>query len=99
LELSSSKELLNSKANHSDHHCGTTPWRVELARCVNSPRFRLLYDIHQMQIMEGDVIRMIRPAARSDDLPPTGRSHLHRLTITPNQDHLPRTHPMIRAGG
>ena len=27
---------------------------------VGSPRFKLLYDIYHMQIMEGDVIRTIR---------------------------------------
>lgn len=50
-------ELLNSKVNHPDYQCDTTPWGVELAKRVNSPRFGLLYDIYHMQIMEGDVIR------------------------------------------
>jgi hydroxypyruvate isomerase len=53
-------ELLNSKVNHKDYHCDTTPWGVELCKRVNSPRFKLLYDIYHMQIMEGDVIRTIR---------------------------------------
>ena len=35
-------------------------WGVELCKRVNSPRFKLLYDIYHMQIMEGDVIRTIR---------------------------------------
>jgi len=52
-------ELLNSKVNHPDYQCDTTPWGVELVRRVESPRFKLLYDIYHMQIMEGDVIRMI----------------------------------------
>ena len=52
-------ELLNSKVNHPDYQCDTTPWGVELVRRVDSPRFKLLYDIYHMQIMEGDVIRMI----------------------------------------
>ncbi len=53
-------ELLNSKVNHPDYQCDTTPWGVELCKRVNSPRFKLLYDIYHMQIMEGDVIRTIR---------------------------------------
>jgi hydroxypyruvate isomerase len=53
-------ELLNSKVNHPDYHCDHTAWGVQLCQRVNSPRFKLLYDIYHMQIMEGDVIRTIR---------------------------------------
>ena len=53
-------ELLNSKVDHLDYQCDHTPWGVELVKRVNSPRFKLLYDIYHMQIMEGDVIRTIR---------------------------------------
>jgi len=53
-------ELLNSKVDHADYQCDRTPWGVELVKRVDSPRFRLLYDIYHMQIMEGDVIRTIR---------------------------------------
>jgi hydroxypyruvate isomerase len=53
-------ELLNSKVDHHDYQCDHTPWGVELVKRVNSPRFKLLYDIYHMQIMEGDVIRTIR---------------------------------------
>jgi hydroxypyruvate isomerase len=53
-------ELLNSKVNHKDYQCDHTAWGVELCKRVNSPRFKLLYDIYHMQIMEGDVIRTIR---------------------------------------
>ena len=53
-------ELLNSKVNHKDYMCDHTPWGVELVKKVGSPRFKLLYDIYHMQIMEGDVIRTIR---------------------------------------
>jgi hydroxypyruvate isomerase len=53
-------ELLNSRVDHSDYMCDRTPWGVALARRVGSERFRLLYDIYHMQIMEGDVIRTIR---------------------------------------
>jgi hydroxypyruvate isomerase len=52
-------ELLNSKVDHADYMCDLTPWGVALAKKVGSPRFKLLYDIYHMQIMEGDVIRTI----------------------------------------
>jgi hydroxypyruvate isomerase len=53
-------EGLNSKVDHKDYMYDKTPWGVELAKKVGSPRFKLLYDIYHMQIMEGDVIRTIR---------------------------------------
>jgi hydroxypyruvate isomerase len=53
-------ELLNSKVNHPDYQCDRTPWGVALVEKVGSDRFKLLYDIYHMQIMEGDVIRTIR---------------------------------------
>jgi len=53
-------ELLNSKVNHPDYQCDHTAWGVELVKRVGSDRFKLLYDIYHMQIMEGDVIRTIR---------------------------------------
>jgi hydroxypyruvate isomerase len=53
-------ELLNSKVNHADYMCDRTAWGVELAKRLNSERFKLLYDIYHMQIMEGDVIRTIQ---------------------------------------
>jgi hydroxypyruvate isomerase len=53
-------ELLNSKVNHADYMCDRTAWGVELAKRLGSDRFKLLYDIYHMQIMEGDVIRTIQ---------------------------------------
>lgn len=53
-------ELLNSKVDHPDYMCDHTAWGVELVERVGSERFKLLYDIYHMQIMEGDVIRTIR---------------------------------------
>jgi hydroxypyruvate isomerase len=55
-------EGLNSKVDHKDYMYDKTAWGVELAKKVGSPRFKLLYDIYHMQIMEGDVIRTIRQA-------------------------------------
>ena len=53
-------ELLNSRQDHPDYQCDHTAWGVALAKQINSARFKLLYDIYHMQIMEGDVIRTIR---------------------------------------
>jgi hydroxypyruvate isomerase len=53
-------ELLNSKVNHKDYMCDHTAWGVELAKRIGSERFKLLYDIYHMQIMEGDVIATIK---------------------------------------
>jgi hydroxypyruvate isomerase len=52
-------ELLNSKRDHKDYMCDHTAWGAELVQRVASDRFRLLYDIYHMQIMEGDVIATI----------------------------------------
>jgi len=52
-------ELLNSKVDHKDYQCDHSEWGVALCEAVGSDRFKLLYDIYHMQIMEGDVIRTI----------------------------------------
>ena len=52
-------ELLNSKVDHKDYMCDNSTWGVELVKRVGSDKFKLLYDIYHMQIMEGDVIRTI----------------------------------------
>lgn len=53
-------ELLNSKVNHKDYQCDFSRWGVELCKRVGSERFKLLYDIYHMQIMEGDVCATIK---------------------------------------
>jgi hydroxypyruvate isomerase len=53
-------EGLNSKVDHKDYMYDKTIWGVELCKKVGSERFKLLYDIYHMQIMEGDVIRNIQ---------------------------------------
>jgi hydroxypyruvate isomerase len=53
-------EGLNSKVNHQDYMYDKTAWGVALCQKLGSPRFKLLYDIYHMQIMEGDVIATIR---------------------------------------
>lgn len=51
-------ELLNS-FGHKDYQCDNTPWGAALCEMVGSERFKLLYDIYHMQIMEGNVIEYI----------------------------------------
>ena len=46
-------ELLNSRMNHPDYMCDHSAWGVPLVKMVGSERFKLLYDIYHMQIMEG----------------------------------------------
>ncbi len=53
-------EGLNSKVDHKDYMYDRTKWGVDLCKKVGSDRFKLLYDIYHMQIMEGDIIRTIR---------------------------------------
>ncbi|MCS7237606.1 MAG: TIM barrel protein [Thermoguttaceae bacterium] len=53
-------ELLNSKVDHPDYQCDRTRWAVELCKRIGSEKFKILYDIYHMQIMEGDLIRTIR---------------------------------------
>ncbi|CAG4997548.1 hypothetical protein DYBT9275_01797 [Dyadobacter sp. CECT 9275] len=53
-------ELLNSKVDHKDYMCDRTEWGAALCEMVGSEKFKLLYDIYHMQIMEGDVIATIR---------------------------------------
>jgi len=53
-------ELLNSKRSHKDYQCDHTAWGVELCKRVGSERFKLLYDIFHMQIMDGDICDTIK---------------------------------------
>jgi len=53
-------ELLNSKVDHKDYQCDNSKWGVELVKRVGSERFKLLYDIYHMQIMEGDICATIK---------------------------------------
>ena len=52
-------EMLNSKVDHKDYHADRTEWAAQVARGIGSARFKLLYDVYHMQIMEGDVVRTI----------------------------------------
>ena len=60
LGVTLSMELLNSKVNHADYQCDHSAWGAALCDEIGSEKFKLLYDIYHMQIMEGDVIATIR---------------------------------------
>lgn len=53
-------ELFNSKVDHPDYMCDNSRWGIELCNRLDSPNFKLLYDIYHMQISEGDIIRTIK---------------------------------------
>lgn len=53
-------ELFNSKVDHKDYMADKSEWGVALCKKIDSPNFKLLYDIYHMQINEGDVIRTIQ---------------------------------------
>lgn len=53
-------ELLNSKVDHPDYQADRTHWGAALCDEVGSDKFKLLYDIYHMQIMEGNVIATIK---------------------------------------
>jgi hypothetical protein len=86
-------ELLNSKVNHKDYMCDRTPWGVELCKSIGSERFKLLYDIYHMQIMEGDVIRTLKatPPTSATTTPPATRAATNS-TAGPAGAQLPADH-------
>ena len=43
-----------------DQICSHVSWGVELCKRVNSPRFKLLYDIYHVQVMDGNVVANMR---------------------------------------
>ena len=53
-------ELFNSKVDHKDYMADRSSWGIELCKRIDSPNFKLLYDIYHMQVNEGDVIRTIQ---------------------------------------
>jgi len=52
-------EMLNSKVEHPDYQGNSIEWGVELCKKINSPNFKLLFDIYHLQIMEGNIIESI----------------------------------------
>jgi hydroxypyruvate isomerase len=52
-------EFLNS-INHKDYMADSTKWCVEAVHQVNSPRFKVLYDIYHAAMMKEDVLADIK---------------------------------------
>ena len=74
-------ELLNSRVDHKGYQCDRTDWLAGVIDEVGSPRFRALYDIYHMQVMEGDLIRTIdRHAPRIGHYHTAGNPGRHELT-------------------
>ena len=67
LKVTLCMELLNSKRDHKKYQCDHVAWGVELVKQIGSERFKLLYDIYHMQIMDGDVCDTVRANHRYFD--------------------------------
>jgi hydroxypyruvate isomerase len=52
-------ELLN-RLDHPNYLFDHAKWGFEVAKRVNSPRVKVLYDIYHAQIQDGDIVRTIR---------------------------------------
>ena len=99
LQVTLCMELLNSKRNHKDYQCDHVAWGAELVKRISSERFKLLYDIYHMQIMEGDVCDTIRENHQYFDHYHTGGvPGRHELDET-QELHYPRIMQAILATG
>ncbi len=56
MELLNSKGLMAPPQSLFDH----AAWGFDVAKRVNSPRFKILYDIWHAQLMDGDIVRTIQ---------------------------------------
>lgn len=92
-------ELLNSKRSHKDYQCDHTAWGVELVKRVGSERFKLLYDIFHMQIMDGDVCDTIRENHQYFDHYHTGGVPGRNEIDETQELHYPRIMQAILATG
>lgn len=99
LKVTVCMELLNSKRNHKDYQCDHTAWGVELVKRISSERFKLLYDIYHMQIMDGDICDTIKENHQYFDHYHTGGVP-GRAEIDDTQElHYPRIMQAILATG
>ena len=92
-------ELLNSKRNHKDYQCDHVAWGVELVKRISSERFKLLYDIFHMQIMDGDVCDTIRENHQYFDHYHTGGVPGRNEIDETQELHYPRIMQAILATG
>ena len=52
-------EPLNTHVDHAGYYLDSSSEAAEIVRAIDSPHFRLLYDVYHMQIMEGNLIANI----------------------------------------
>jgi len=92
-------EMLSSKRMHKDYMADNSAWAIDLVHKVGSERFKLLYDIFHMQIMEGDIIETIR---RHHDCfahyHTAGVPHHHELDGTQELNYCAIAHAIAEAG-
>ena len=65
-------EVANSRVDHRDYHGDHIAFGVEVVERVTSPRVKLVYDVYDMQIIEGVIIRTIQANHASIGLYHTG---------------------------
>ena len=65
-------EMANSRVDHRDYHGDHIAFGVEVVERVTSPRVKLVYDVYDMQIIEGVIIRTIQANHASIGLYHTG---------------------------
>jgi hydroxypyruvate isomerase len=99
LKVTLCMELLNSKRTHPDYQCDHTAWGVELVKRISSERFKLLYDIFHMQIMEGDVCDTIKENHQYFDHYHTGGVPGRNEIDETQELHYPRIMQAILATG
>jgi|SRR5579871_598250 len=74
MEILNSKGIQAPKMSLFDH----TAWGVDVMQRVNSPHVKILYDIFQAQISEGDIVHAIR-----DNIAYIGHVHTGSVPATP----------------
>jgi hydroxypyruvate isomerase len=99
LKVTLCMELLNSKRNHKDYQCDHVAWGTELVKRISSERFKLLYDIYHMQIMDGDVCDTIRENHQYFDHYHTGGVPGRNEIDETQELHYPRVMQTIIATG
>ena len=52
-------EPLNSLIDHKGYYLDSSTVAFEIAKCVDCPNVRILYDAYHMQVMEGNLLRNI----------------------------------------
>lgn len=63
LEMLNTRDDTHPMKGHPGYQGDDTEYCIEIIERVDSPRFKLLFDIYHVQIMEGDVITRIRQYA------------------------------------